>query len=1076
MCGIYFSQSSFNSKNINIEKLIEKIDVDLKHKKYDKILNSLRKLRCNNFQVEYLKNKKLAKQIQQIKYKVIRNKKYFREETYKDLVWCLDYEIYSNSKKILNFIKDNKIEKSKKTIIFTNYFLKATESLDYLETRGRDSASISLNFKLKKRLNFKSTTIINNSKFFFTQNKIDNKSFLVNITIKYANQVGYSGENILNLKDIFLDSKILSKIDFKNLIGFFIVGHTRWASTGQVNLSNCHPLINVNDNNYSFFYMNGDINNYQKYKKNDLTDKNCKNDLSCLPNLINSKQKISNKDLKGSYVLLYHSSNSANKLTILKNGTQGLYMAKNIDGDLILSSDVYGIVNFTNKFYRISENKSIQINPFKSKSIIAQTKSIKTIISTRDLDKKKFSRFFTKEINDTQTIIERTIDSYLDLSKNIIKNMDNIFPKKIINRLENDKIKNIIITGMGSCYTAAVGISKYLSKLLIHNRKFGIKVQATVASEGSGFYLSKNMTDTIVVIVAQSGTTIDTNVYAKLAKIRGAYTIAIANKRDGDITYIVENCLYLGNGRDVELSVPSTKTYTCHLFLGFILSEKISQILFNKISKNIFDIAKNIKNKKTIHKLLYLHDKKIDKIQFDILNYTNWVVLYDESSNSFSALEFRIKLSECCYKTVLYMHADTFKKSKLSNFLVFYVGEKNFGSYKNKMKNFYLSISSNDKRVSKNLIQLKSKNIILKTIESAITIQLISYKISQLIDSQKSFVNEPKIENKILNFLSNKKEIFKLKKLRINSRREILVDKLKRPIDAIKHQAKTVTVGAIRKEAFNKKKISLKNKVVKLDEEFSFKEKILSLRNNINLISNVDNEVEKYFFCNLIETYNFKSNKKIFFNFYHPDERKINDNNFSNIYFGSDFDRKNKNDIIVPKEMINSENLIIQYLNKSKNNILNYKNFIFAKKYLDANLSKFFTKKKFEEQVSNYRNVKFLGSGINYLVAKKYAQKFSLILNKSIGYDVIENHKHIDISSEAMLIIFASNIYRKGFQSDVVSEIEKFTAHNNKPIIFTNLNNSYFDQFSQNEVDLIRFPLVEELYSLPLFDHFFDIF
>ena len=45
--------------------------------------------------------------------------------------------------------------------------------------------------------------------------------------------------------------------------------------------------------------------------------------------------------------------------------------------------------------------------------------------------------------------------------------------------------------------------------------------------------------------------------------------------------------------------------------------------------------------------------------------------------------------------------------------------------------------------------------------------------------------------------------------------------------------------------------------------------------------------------------------------------------------------------------------------------------------------------------------------------------------NKSIGYDVIENHKHIDISSEAMLIIFASNIYRKGFQSDVVSEIEK---------------------------------------------------
>ena len=69
------------------------------------------------------------------------------------------------------------------------------------------------------------------------------------------------------------------------------------------------------------------------------------------------------------------------------------------------------------------------------------------------------------------------------------------------------------------------------------------------------------MDDTIVLVIAQSGTTIDTNVFAGLAKKRGAHTLAIVNKRDGDITYIVENTLYLGNGRDVELSVPSTKTY-----------------------------------------------------------------------------------------------------------------------------------------------------------------------------------------------------------------------------------------------------------------------------------------------------------------------------------------------------------------------------------------------------------------------------------------------------------------------------------------------------------------------------------
>ena len=59
---------------------------------------------------------------------------------------------------------------------------------------------------------------------------------------------------------------------------------------------------------------------------------------------------------------------------------------------------------------------------------------------------------------------------------------------------------------MGSCYSAAVGISKYLNKKLENVNFKDIKVEATVASEGSGFYLSDNMEDTIIIVLAQSGT------------------------------------------------------------------------------------------------------------------------------------------------------------------------------------------------------------------------------------------------------------------------------------------------------------------------------------------------------------------------------------------------------------------------------------------------------------------------------------------------------------------------------------------------------------------------------------------
>ena len=124
---------------------------------------------------------------------------------------------------------------------------------------------------------------------------------------------------------------------------------------------------------------------------------------------------------------------------------------------------------------------------------------------------------------------------------------------------------------MGTCYTAAVAISGYMREML---ELFfpNIIVAPHVASEGSAFYVNSQMNDTLVIVIAQSGTTIDTNVYVQMAKERGASTLAIANKREGDVTHIVDGTLYIGSGRDIEIAVPSTKTYTALVILGYILT------------------------------------------------------------------------------------------------------------------------------------------------------------------------------------------------------------------------------------------------------------------------------------------------------------------------------------------------------------------------------------------------------------------------------------------------------------------------------------------------------------------------
>ena len=87
----------------------------------------------------------------------------------------------------------------------------------------------------------------------------------------------------------------------------------------------------------------------------------------------------------------------------------------------------------------------------------------------------------------------------------------------------------------------------------------------------------------------------------------------------------------------------------------------------------------------------------------------------------------------------------------------------------------------------------------------------------------------------------------------------------------------------------------------------------------------------KSIFCNLIEYYNFKYNKKYFIisvnlivNF-----KKIKI--FLNIYFGEKSGIYNLNDTIISKNKISSEQLILDYL-KHKNNIQNYRKFSLAKK------------------------------------------------------------------------------------------------------------------------------------------------
>ena len=84
------------------------------------------------------------------------------------------------------------------------------------------------------------------------------------------------------------------------------------------------------------------------------------------------------------------------------------------------------------------------------------------------------------------------------------------------------------------------------------------------------------MRDTLVVAISQSGTTTDTNRTVDLVRGRGAAVVAIVNRRNSDLVDKSDGVLYTSDGRDVEMSVASTKAFYAQIAAGFLLALAIA--------------------------------------------------------------------------------------------------------------------------------------------------------------------------------------------------------------------------------------------------------------------------------------------------------------------------------------------------------------------------------------------------------------------------------------------------------------------------------------------------------------------
>jgi glucosamine--fructose-6-phosphate aminotransferase (isomerizing) len=532
----------------------------------------------------------------------------------------------------------------------------------------------------------------------------------VTLTYKVAAEIGRLGDNIRFLRQQIKKDRIFHLLMACPHVNHTVSSHTRWASVGAITEANCHPVDNhvlsgsSTDGGIIHVCLNGDIDNYLALKAEHLNGgkqlhKDITTDTKIIPLQVEKyiqqgcvpeeAFRRAVNDFEGSHAISMHTDLAPGKFFLAQKGS-GQTVFIGLSEDLYMpTSEVYGFVEETADFLKMDGAKivsgkngdtqgqifildqestgglaGIRAMYYDGTPIVLKEADIKhTEITSRDIDRQNFPHYFLKEISESPNSVERTLQNRWKIReengrKRHVVNLDAVVPEKLRRSLAGDSvvpgIRRIYFVGQGTAGVAAQACADILNYYLNNP---ALQVRALKASELSGFTLSEkdaasSMADALVIAISQSGTTTDTNRTVAMVRERGAHTLAIVNRRDSDITFKVDGVMYTSSGRDIEMSVASTKAFYSQIVAGALLGLYIAGLKNRRNAdfvsaeiQRLLDIPAHMRTVLASYERIGASAKRLATQK------AHWAVV-GSGPNKASADEIRIKLSELCYKTI----------------------------------------------------------------------------------------------------------------------------------------------------------------------------------------------------------------------------------------------------------------------------------------------------------------------------------------------------------------------------------------------------------------------------------------
>ena len=342
------------------------------------------------------------------------------------------------------------------------------------------------------------------------------------------------------------------------------IGHTRWATHGSVSYKNAHP----HQSGQVTLVHNGIIENYKEltrtYHLEDILVSSGDSEVAAA--LLNGFYQGDPyaaigklvSIIKGTYALVILFADRPDEIYAIRKISPIVVAEKG--EERMLASDLMPLADLTDTYFTLPEktilkmdHDGISLRDLGGDPV--EKKIEKLDWQIEQFDKKGYPFYMEKEITEQPEAIRATME------RRIRDGLPYFGEDRIDERIFSD-CRHIVIVACGTSYHAGLLSRNLFEKIA------GIKTEVYVSSEF--IYQEPLMEkDALVIVISQSGETIDTLEALRCCRQKGHPTLAIVNVKGSSIAMESDNVLYTDAGP--EIAVASTKAYTCQLTALFLL-------------------------------------------------------------------------------------------------------------------------------------------------------------------------------------------------------------------------------------------------------------------------------------------------------------------------------------------------------------------------------------------------------------------------------------------------------------------------------------------------------------------------